>query len=474
MDYKKIYDHIDENFESHIKDLQRLLRQDSLSLCDEHNTNVDDCAKMLVNDLKRLGATAELCEFKDGYPVVFGRLQSKRPKAKTIIFYSLYDIMPWDEPDWKVDPLSAKIVDAETIDLPSSYGKCICARGARNQKGPTMGFIKAVESMLAVEGDVPVNIMWVLEGEEEIASVHLGEFRDRYVDQLKEADGVWYGNPSTDEKGIHHVYGGAKGLISIELTVEGGDWGGPKVRQLFAADDNWVDAPCWRLIHALASLRDVGNKVKVKGFYDNVRPPTKEDKELIEKVRSSFNENDVKQRLGIEKFQGGKAGNELLEKYILGPVFNIDGFTCGYQGPFIKTNLPRSATVKIDIRIVPNMQPKDILQKVRTHLDEQGFTEVDIKVYGFYNWSRTPIQSPLIQASLRAADKFNVESLFWPSYYACVPLSFFADPPLSLPVVSAGIGRMGRPHMANEYITIEGLREYEKYAVSFLNEFANI
>jgi acetylornithine deacetylase/succinyl-diaminopimelate desuccinylase-like protein len=144
---------------------------------------------MLVTLLKDRGAQrAELVEFKEGFPVVYGELDSKRPDVKTLIVYSLYDVMPCDEDGWVVPPFSGEIVDAKEIDLPPDYGKCIVGRGARNQKGPLVAFLNAVKTMLEVEGDIPVNLIFTFDGEEEMGSPHFREFRDRYLGRLKRAD----------------------------------------------------------------------------------------------------------------------------------------------------------------------------------------------------------------------------------------------------------------------------------------------
>ncbi|HSR10679.1 MAG TPA: M20/M25/M40 family metallo-hydrolase, partial [Thermodesulfobacteriota bacterium] len=170
---QKIYRHLDDHFEENIRDLQAHLRQSSVSLTNE---GVLDYARMLADSIRALGGRdVQLVPLTDGFPVVFGKVTSKNPKAKTLILYSLYDLMPYDEEGWKVPPLSAEIVDPEFIDLPAEYGKCIVARGARNQKGPNMAFIHALKAIQAVTGDIPVNVMFAIEGEEEMGSLNLYE-----------------------------------------------------------------------------------------------------------------------------------------------------------------------------------------------------------------------------------------------------------------------------------------------------------
>jgi len=205
-----IYEYIDKNFKPHVEKLRHFLRQRGVSLTEPlyTNKNVLKSAQLLLANIKDLKPQeAELAQ-TDGYPVVYAKLKSKNPHAKTLILYSLYDLMPAEEPEWKTPPFAAEIVDAEVINLPPSYGKCIVSRGARNQRGPTIGFINALESILAVSGDIPVNVKFTVDGEEELGSPHFSQFRDRYLEKLKEANAVLYPNPAQDELGRHHIYGG--------------------------------------------------------------------------------------------------------------------------------------------------------------------------------------------------------------------------------------------------------------------------
>jgi len=470
--FQDIYQYIDDHFDEHVKVIQQHLRQPSVSLTNE---GVLDYAEMLADSIRDLGAVdVQLVPFRDGFPVVFGKVISKNPKAKTLILYSLYDVMPYEEEDWKVHPLSADIVDAEFIDLPKEFGKCIVARGARNQKGPNMAFINALRSIKAVRGDIPVNIIFAIEGEEEMGSPHLFEFRDRMLAELKRADAVYYPNPAIDEYGRQQIFLGFKGIMPIELEIKGGSWGGPAERALFSADAAWVDSPVWRLIRALHSLKDEDDKILVEGFYDDVIPLTAEEKEMIRNLKSAFDEEREKRRLGIKRFKGGRSGKDYFEHYVAGPIINIDGLESGYIGPGIKTNFPKSARAKIDIRLVPCQEYEDIYKKLRNHFDKYGFKELKMKCLGGYNWSKTPLSADIIQAQIEASKMFGMKQAIWPIYYASTPLVVFSAPPLSLPVANTGLGRMGRPHQANEYITIDGIRIFEKYCVAMLYVYANM
>lgn len=464
-------EYIDCHFEEHLRATQQLLRQPSVSFTGE---GVRECAGMLVDLLKQIGCDrAELCEFKDGHPAVFGRLRSRRPKARTLIAYSLYDVMPANEPDWVVDPFAAEIVDPERIGLPAAYGPCLVARGARNQKGPIMALINAVRALQAVEGDVPCNILFNFDGEEEQGSPHFPEFIRRYADALHEASVVYYLNPAWDRRRRQQIYLGFRGVIPVELEVRGGEWGGPAGRQLFSADEALVDAPAWELFWAVSTLRDrETGRVLIDGFYDDFRPPNPEEREQLARLKASFDEAELRERLQIKQWKRGRPFDELIEKYVWEPIININGIVSGWTGPGVKTALPDVATVKMDIRLFPNMDRDDILRKLGAHLDRHGFQHVTIKCEGGYNWCRTSADEPLVGACIRAAATYGSESVLWPIYFASTPLVVYTVPPLKLPVVSAGIGFMGREHQTNEYFAVESLKLYEKYLCRMLHEFA--
>ena len=477
QEYEKFYKRIDDNFDAHIKAVQALIRQRSISNVDPgQGQDVFDCAEMLRKMIADLGAEkAEAVDFGQGFPVVFGRLNSKNPNAKTIIVYSLYDVQPAEEDNWITPPFEAAIVDAEKIDLPRHLGKCIVGRGAKNQKGPTMGCLNAIKTMLSVTGDVPVNILFVFDGEEERGSGNLcGPFRKQYLEELKKADAAYYLNPSQDVKGDHIIFLSTRGLCPLELTLVGGSWGGSS-KPLGARDDLWIDSPVMRLMWALCSLKAQDGRVLMDRFYDAVAPLSGEIKELIDILAKDLDEAEMYRELGVKRFKEGKSPKELLSRYIAEPTINIDGILAGYTGPGIKTNFPNKATVKMDFRLVPNQNVDDLLAGLRNHLDKHGFSEVKVSILSKYNPSKiTSPKEPIVKAAVKATELLGVRPLLWPIYFGGVPTSIFSDPPLNVPVIIGGLGVMGRDHMANEYFTVEGLRNFEKYVVTFFHEFAKL
>jgi acetylornithine deacetylase/succinyl-diaminopimelate desuccinylase-like protein len=469
-DHSAIFQHIDDHFGEHLEATRRLVQQPSISLA---NDGVWECADMLLGIFQDLGARrAELAQFKDGFPLVYGELWSNNPNAKTLIVYCLYDVMPVEGETWVTPPFAAEIVEPQQAGLPEFYGPCLIGRGASNHKGPLMCVINALKSIHAVEEDIPVNIIFVVEGEEEITSPHMEEFRDRYLEELRQADAAYFPNPYQDDRGRSQIHLGTKGIIAFELRVRGGDWGGPAERALFSTDSVWVDAPAWQLIRALNSMKDAKGRVLVEGFYDNLRPLTAAEREQLEKLRTEFDEQATKRRLGIRRFRGGYLGSEYFEEFTAGPVFNIDGYRSGYIGPYVKTMLPDSALAKLDIRLVPNMDKEDIKRKLQRHLDTHGFPHVELRVQGAYNWSKTDLSADIVQAAIAAVRAHNIEPAIWPTAYYAAPMVVFNGPPLNLPITDAGIGYMGRWHEANEFFAVDSMRNFEKWLVTFFYEFA--
>ena len=465
-----VFASIDQHFDDHLESARRLVRQPSVSL---QRTGVRECADMVLGIVQDLGAgRAELAEFEDGYPILYGELTSGNPDARTLILYCLYDVMPVDDEDWVTPPFAAEIVEPERVGFPSEWGPCLIGRGASNQKGPFMCFVNAVRSMREVEGDIPVNILFVVEGEEEIASPHMGAFRDRYLEELRRADAAYFPNPYQDERGRAQFHLGTKGFVKFELWVRGGDWGGPARGGLFATDTLWVDSPAWELVKALHSLFDEDGRPRVGGFGENVRPLTNEERAHVDRLRAEFDEEATKERLGIRRFKGGRPGASYLEGFMTSPVLNIDGYSSGYTGPMIKTMLPDRAVAKMDVRLVPDMDHEDIERKIRAHLDAAGFPHVEFHLEGAYNWSKTEPSTPIVRAAVDAIEAHGLEAAIWPTAYYAAPMVFFSGPPLSLPFTDAGIGYMGGYHQANEFFAVESMRAFEKWVVTFLHRFA--
>jgi len=469
---EKVFDYIDKHYADHLKKLQEFVRQPSISA---ENRGVRECAELVKKYFTDLGCKDSRLVETSGHPVVYGTYDAGA--EKTIIIYFMYDTQPVDDPGWTVPPLEGRIVDIKP------FGKCLVARGAINTKGELRAFLNACESIRAVGEELPVNLTFVAEGEEELGSRHLPEFIKKYLRELKKTDAVFFPSADQDQKGKVMMDLGVKGIVYFELELDGKSWGcGPTQFDIHGSNKAWVDSPTWRMIQALSSMTTKnGNKVLIYGFYENAMPPSPEDKELLKKLEKTFDEASIKDLMKVEKFIDNAHGKQALLQYLYSPTLNIDGIWSGYIGPGTKTVLLYKITAKVDVRLVPNMTVEEVLPKIRRHLDRHGFKEIRIgELEEGYGWAKTSIKTPAAQAVLKAYREFGYEPEIWPHIAGSAPFCMFNREPLNLPFVSGGIGHGARAHAPNEYIVVEeggptgGLRTLEKSYVAILSNFSKM
>jgi len=472
MDKNKVFKHIENHFDKHLGRLQELLRQPSISA---ENRGIRECAELVRRYLKNLGCRGTTLVETSGNPVVYGFYDAGA--AKTVLVYFMYDTQPVDEPGWTVPPLEGRVVDM------APFGKCLVARGAINTKGPLGAFLNACESIIAAGEEIPVNLMFVAEGEEELGSRHLPEFINQYLDKLKEADVVFFPNADQDQKGKVTMILGVKGIVYFELELDGKSWGyGPTEFDVHGSVKACVDSPTWRMVQALSTLTTKdGNKVLIEGFYDNVIPPSKEDLELLEKLEKTFDEETFKDEIKVKRLIDNAHGKEALLKLFFSPSLNIDGIWSGYTGPGTKTVLPHKITAKVDARLVPNMAVKEVIPKIRSHFDKHGFKEIKIKeLEEGYGWAKTSIHEPAAQAIVETYREFGYEPEIWPLNPGSAPFCMFNREPLNLSFVAGGLGHGERAHAPNEYLVVGedgptgGLVTLEKSYVTILENLAKM
>jgi len=465
----KVSKYIDSHLDQHISKVQDFLRQPSVSA---ENYGVRECAELLRDYLAELGCKdARLIE-TGSFPVVYGEYNAHA--EKTLLVYMMYDTQPFSDEEWASPPLEARLVDIEP------FGKCIVARGAINSKGPLIAFLNALESILAVGDEIPVNLKFVAQGDEELGSQHFARFVEEHKEMLGKADALFGPEASQDEKGTVIIGLGWKGIEYIELECSGKSWGrGPTEFGIHSSDKSWVDSPVWRMIHALATMTSKdGNRILVEGWYDNVKPPSEEDLELVDKLVETFDEESTKHEMKVQRFINDLHGKDLLMQYLYSTTLNIDGIWGGYTGPGTKTVLPHKITVKMDIRLVPNQSPEEVVPKIRKHLDKYGYNDVIVRSIDPYDWSKTNVKDSIVQATIKAYRRLGYEPEIWPMNASSVPYYLFNRKPLQLPFIDAGLGYGARAHAPDEYFVIEGnkkvagLAECEKSFVVILDEIA--
>jgi len=467
-EHAAIYDHIDANIDPHLQAIQRWLRQPSISA---QNVGVQDMAEMLRGDLEGMGfAEAELVA-TDGHPGVWGYYDAGADK--TLVVYLMYDVQPVNPEDWQSPPFEANVVDHE-------LGRVLMARGATNQKGPERAFLNALESIIQVEGNLPVNIMVAAEGEEELGSPHYHQIVDAYYDRLSTADGALFPFNSQQPDGNISVILGVKGILYFEMTATGGSWGGPADAEIHGSYKAIVDSPVWRLIKALDSLTSPdGNTILVPGYYDGIVPPTEEESLLINAGIEQRDDVRMQEMLGVSRWIDNKTGNDAVIELLYQPTLNIDGIWGGYTEEGVKTILPHTASAKVDSRLPPGLDPHEALAKIRAFLDANGFDDIEIEKLSAYPASQTSVEAPAVQAAL-AVFKKHAESLsVQPRIAGSAPFYQFTDR-LGLPLIPAGMGFGTGAHAPNEIMLIypqegspvAGLAEIEKAYVDFIYALA--
>jgi acetylornithine deacetylase/succinyl-diaminopimelate desuccinylase-like protein len=450
---EKIYTAIDDRFPEHLEQCRAFLRQKSVSATGE---GIRETAQWVGSFIQEVGGEVTFWG-NPSFPIVYGRLDKGYPR--TLIIYGMYDVQPAEEPTWVSPPFAA-----ETHYLPG-IGECIIARGAVNSKGALCGLFNVLKT-INEEDDIPLNLIFTIEGEEEVGSPHFEDFILRHREQLK-GDGVVDFDFSQDTKGKVSMHLGLKGIVYLDLICRGGRRGGPTETSLHGSVSAWISSPVWRLIHALGSLTDSKENIKIPGFYENASPPSKEDLRLLYKLEKDFDEKTFLKEMKSLCFKHDRHGINLLKRGLYSPIININGFHAGYDGSGTKTVLPRRASAKIDIRFGPNMEPEEVVDKFRKHLLSQGFDDIEVKVRDSYTWSKTNYNEHAVQQMIRAYRLHGTEPEVWPIATWAAPYFVFSRN-LALPVVSGGLGHGGRQHVANEYMSVQGFRDFEKYVATFL------
>lgn len=410
-----------------------------------------------------------------GMPGVFATLDAGAPR--TLGVYFMYDVKQFDPKEWSSPPLEARLLDKPGL------GKILMGRGAVNQKGPEATFLAALHAMKDAGRKLPVNLVLVAEGEEEIASTHFGEIINRgdILAALKKTEGIMLPVANQDTTGGVSVELGAKGIAELELVSSGAKWGRGPRKDLHSSYKAAVDSPVWRLVAALQTLvTPDGNKPAVDGWYENVRPLTARQKELIAQSVRVRNEKAEMEEMGISHWIDDLPFQAAMERLAAEPTINIEGLVAGYTGPGGKTILPGRAVAKIDCRLVPDMTIEEATRKLRAHLDKRGFTDIEINVTGGYNPTQTDEDSRLVQAQIATYKALGLDPSINPRMAGSWPGVRFTGPPLNLPAGAFGTGYGTGAHAPDEFFLIEssdpkiaGMDDAALSFVRFLYQVAN-
>lgn len=448
-DFERIERYIDDNLERSVAELSRLVAQPSVSA---QNLGLVECARLVQQMLNSRGFATEILE-TGGAPVVFG--ERKGVVDKTILVYNHYDVQPPEPLDlWESPPFEATLRNGKL------YG-----RGVSDDKGPLVSRLHAIDSLLAVQDEIPCNVKFIIEGEEETSSVHLHDFILKNKERLKADACVWeFG--SVDINDIPQQYLGLRGICYVELSVETA-----AVDTHSGLSGSIFPNAAWQLVWALCSIKGPDGLIRLPGFYDSVKPPSQRDREFLAALPDEA--EDYKQRYGVKEFLKGITGGvDLYLAQYFEPTCTICGLTAGYQGSGSKTVMPARASAKVDFRLVPDQHPEQVLQQLRTHLDKEGYADVKIEFLGGEPPARTDPDDPFVKLVVEAAEPV------YGSPMQIVPMQGGSGPNypfvhvLNLPVVTAGPSYPGsRVHAPNENIRLDLYLKHAKHFARILTAF---
>ncbi len=385
-----------------------------------------------------------------GKPGVFATLDAGAPK--TVGVYFMYDVKQFDAAEWSSPPLEARIVDRPGL------GKVMIGRGAVNQKGPQIAFLAALAAFRSTGTKLPVNLVLVAEGEEEIGSPNIADLvrHPRVQAELAKCLGVFMPFANQGLDGAVTVNLGAKGVIEVELTASAARWGRGPMRDTHSSFKSMVDSPVWRLVTALNTLvTPDGNTPAIDGWFENVRPLTEEEGTLLRNAAQRLTERQFRVAAGALVWIDDLPFLPALERYLSQPTVNIEGIYGGYTGPGGKTVLPHKASAKLDLRLVPDQTAEEALTKLKAHLEKRGYGDIEINFTGGYGPTTTRFDAPLIQAQIAVLKRNGIEAVLWPRLAGSYPGYIFTDPPLSLAAGHFGLGHGGGAHAPDEYFVIE-------------------
>lgn len=443
--------YIEQNQPRYLDELNALLRLPSIAATGEA---IPETAQWVADRLRHIGAQVRLLDVPGSAPVVYGSIGSGE---RTLLIYDHYDVQPADPLDlWHSPPFEPTVRDGK-----------VYARGVADNKSNLLLRIQAIEAWLATRGDLPLRINFLIEGEEEIGSVHLEAICRQYADLIS-ADGcLWEtgGRTATDQPAITC---GAKGICYVELVARGARY------DLHSANATVVPNPAWRLTWALSTLKAPDERVLIPGFYDRVRPPTEADLRALDSI--PVEDEALLADFGIPTFLNNVRGVDRLKVHLFEPTCTICGLISGYTGVGSKTVLPAEARAKIDFRLVPDMDPDEVVAQLRSHLDRNGFADIEIIELGHERAARSDLDAPVVQAMIAAtAATYGEQPVLYPTMAGTgpvYPVCAMQGTPMTSGCGTSYIGT--QIHSPNENIRIDDYWTAMRCMGAFVKEFGTV
>ncbi len=445
---QEVFDYIDAHLKEYIDELFGMLRIGSISTI---NKDVSKMAEHLAGIMKSSGVEkVEIIPTKR-HPVVYGEIIVD-PSYPTQLVYGHYDVQPPEPFElWKSDPFDPVIRDGR-----------IYARGSSDNKGQLHVYLKALEAYRKVTGGLPVNMKFLFEGEEEIGSENLEEFVRGHLDLLS-CDYCVYSDGHMHDSNNPVITLGHKGMMPVEIKLHGAN------RDTHSQRAGAIPNPLWRMAHLLASMRAPDSAVcKIEGFYDDVRKPTPLELEACAKV--PCDNKAIAKNYGLDHLLQNRTGDSYYYNLMFEPTCNLSGMFGGYTGKGSKTVLPNEVTAKLDFRLVPDMEPQDIIAKLKSHLEKHGFGDAELTVFEAYYAGRTDIEDPYVEIVRKAiCAGWGVEPYIFPSTGGCGPHYIFTKI-MGIPYICIPLGYADQNnHAPNENLAIDAYVKGIKTAAAVID-----
>ncbi len=385
----------------------------------------------------------------DGHPGVFATLDAGA--ANTVAVYFMYDVKQADPAEWSSPPFDAAIVDR------SGFGKVLIGRGAVNQKGPEAAFLAALHAIQGAGKKMPVNLVLVAEGEEEIGSPHFRQVvaRPEVSAALKETIGVFMPSAFQDPDGSVSIFLGAKGVVECELVASGEKWGRGPTKDVHSSNRARLDSPAFRLVQALATLVNPDGDPAIDGFGRDAKAATAAERAMLDEAAAKMSEETSKSLLGAKRWAHDLPWRATLERFMFTPTVNIEGLVAGYTGPGGKTVMPHRAVAKLDLRLVPDMTYDGAIATLKAHLAKRGFGDIEVNPSGGYDPTSTAADASIIQAMISVLRRGGIDPNLLPRLAGSYPGYVFTNPPISLAAGHYGLGHGSGAHAPDEYFVIE-------------------
>ena len=446
-DFDPIRKEIVKRHDEALKRLQEWIHQPSIAA---ENNGMNEGCELTMRMLKDAGFNTTTKVPTDGQPGIFATLDAAA--KRTVGLYFMYDVKQVDPAEWSSPPWAAALVDKPEL------GKVIMGRGAVNQKGPQSSMLAALHAIRGAGRKIPVNLVLVAEGEEEIGSPHFPQLvrKPDVQSALSKCAGIFMPSAAQGIDGVVTVSLGAKGVIECELISSGEKWGRGPRNDIHSSNKARLDSPAWHLVQALTTLVSAdGNDPAIDGFADKALPISAEHKKMIAEAAKRMDEAQAKKSMGVEHWVNDVNWVEGLERLISRPTVNIEGLVGGYTGPGGKTILPHKATAKLDLRLVPNMTAVEAGAALKSHLAKRGFGDIEVNITGGYDPNSTSADSALIKAQFAVYKRSGTDPVLWPRNAGSWPGFVFTGEPLKLPAGHFGLGHGSGAHAPDEYYVIE-------------------